>query len=115
MVPGDRERGRTGPRRPDPRPGCPSDDRRHPGPGARPGQARLGRSAEVKYLYLLYADESQAPAPGSPEMERQGAAYDAYYHDVAERGLFQSGEPVQPSATATTVRVRDGATQTLSG
>ena len=68
-----------------------------------------------KYLFLLYADESQMPSPGSPELERQGAAYDQYYREVAARGLFQSGEPVQPSSTATTVRVRDGSAQAASG
>jgi hypothetical protein len=69
----------------------------------------------MKYLFLLYADESQAPKLGSPEMDQQQAAYGAYYEDVAGRGLFKGGDPVQPSATATTVRVRDGATQSASG
>jgi hypothetical protein len=69
----------------------------------------------MKYLFLLYADESQGPRPGSPEMDRQQAAYGAYYEDVAGHGLFKAGEPVQPSATATTVRVRDGSTQSARG
>jgi hypothetical protein len=68
-----------------------------------------------KYLFLLYADETQGPKPGSPELEQQIAAYDRYYHEVADRGLFQGGDPVQPSATATTVRVRDGAMQAAAG
>lgn len=69
----------------------------------------------MKYLFLLYADESAAPAPGSPDLELQVAAYGRYYEEVSGRGLFQSGDPVQPSRTATTVRVRDGAPQTATG
>src|SRR5690348_14611707 len=69
----------------------------------------------MKFLYLLYADESQAPGPGTPAFDEQNAAYGRYYEEVAGRGLFQSGEPVQPSATATTVRVRGGATDATPG
>ena len=67
----------------------------------------------MKYLYLLYADESKAPAPGTPDFDRQNEAYGRYYEEVA--GLFRAGEPVQSSSTATTVRVRDGSTQAASG
>jgi hypothetical protein len=69
----------------------------------------------LRYLYLLYADESKAPAPGTPDFDRQNEAYGRYYEEVSGRGLFQSGDPVQPSATATTVRVRNGSTQAASG
>jgi hypothetical protein len=69
----------------------------------------------MKYLFLLYGDESAAPAPGSPEFDRQNQAYDDYYRDVSQRGLFKFGDPVQPSPTATTVRVRNGSTQTAKG
>jgi hypothetical protein len=69
----------------------------------------------VKFLYLLYADESKAPGPGTPEFDRLNAAYGSYYEEVSGRGLFQSGDPVQPSSTARTVRVRNGSTQAASG
>src|SRR5207248_116226 len=60
----------------------------------------------VKYLFLLYDNESAMPAFGSEESQQQQQAYGAFYEDVANRGLFQSGDPVQGSATAKTVRVR---------
>jgi hypothetical protein len=69
----------------------------------------------VKYLFLLYQNEKAAPAPGSAEMQQQLQAYGAFYEDVSRRGLFQSGDPVQGSQTATTVRVRDGKTDATSG
>jgi hypothetical protein len=69
----------------------------------------------MKYLFLLYADESKMPAPGSAELQQQVDAYGHYYEEVSGEGLFQSGDPVQPSSTATTVRVRNGSTQTDAG
>lgn len=69
----------------------------------------------MKYLFLLYADESGFPAPGSPEAQAQMAAYGAFFQEVDGRGQFQAGDPVQPSTTATTVTVRDGHTSTSDG
>jgi hypothetical protein len=69
----------------------------------------------VKYLYLLYGDESKMPAPGSTEFQQQNDAFDRYYQEVSQKGVFKSGDPVQPSSRATTVRVRNGSTQTTSG
>ena len=62
----------------------------------------------MKYLFLLYADESGFPAPGSPELQAQLEAYSAFFEEVDGRGQFQAGDPVQPSSSATTVTVRDG-------
>ena len=69
----------------------------------------------MKYLFLLYEDEKAAPAPGSAESQQQYQAYGAFFEDVNRRGLFQSGDPVQGSQTAKTVRVRDGAAESQSG
>ena len=69
----------------------------------------------MKYLYLLYANESKLPGPGSPEFDQQNAAYGRYYEEVSGRGMFHSGDPVQSSSTATTVRVRNGSTEAASG
>ena len=69
----------------------------------------------MKYLYLLYADESKLPAPDSPQMQEQQAAFGRYYEEISGRGMFKGGDPVQPSATATTVRVRNGSVKTATG
>jgi hypothetical protein len=69
----------------------------------------------MKYLYLLYADESKMPAPDSAQMQQQQAAFGAYYDELSKRGMFKAGDPVQPSKAATTVRVRNGSTKTASG
>jgi hypothetical protein len=69
----------------------------------------------MRYLYLLYADESKMPAPDSTQMQQQQAAFGAYYDELSKRGMFKAGDPVQPSKAATTVRVRNGSTKTASG
>jgi hypothetical protein len=69
----------------------------------------------MKHLFLLYVDESALLAPGTPESEKALAGYGAFYEEVSGRGLFQAGDPVQPAATATTVSVRNGKTETRQG
>jgi hypothetical protein len=69
----------------------------------------------MKYAFLLWQDEATMPAPGSPAFDAQNQAYGAFYQEVAAAGRFQAGDPFQPSAAGTTVRVRDGATSAASG
>jgi hypothetical protein len=78
-----------------------------------PARAKDGGS--MKYLFLLYADENGLPERGSAESQAQLEAYGAFFQEVDGRGAFQAGDPVQPSATATTVAVRSGETSTTSG
>src|SRR5688572_1864016 len=68
-----------------------------------------------KYLLTIWGDESaQASAP--PEMvEKTIQAYTDVTNEMRESGAFESGEGVQPTATAKSVRVRDGKTQTSDG
>src|SRR5690348_2684545 len=68
-----------------------------------------------KYMVLLYAAESGLPRPGSSEFDAQNAAYGAVYEDFAKRGAFVSGDPLTPSASATSVRVRNGQRQDTPG
>ena len=68
-----------------------------------------------KYMVLLYAAESQMPKPGSPEFDAQNAAYGAVYEDFSKRGAFVTGDPLNASSTATSVRVRNGQRQDTQG
>ena len=69
----------------------------------------------MKYLYLLYADESKMPAPGSAQFDAQNNAFNSYFEEINSKGLFKAGDPVQPSKTSKTVRVRNGSTQSTPG
>lgn len=69
----------------------------------------------MKYLFLLYADENSFPPADSPEAQAVFAAYGAFFADVDGRGVLRAGDPVEASATATTVTVRDGQTAATEG
>jgi hypothetical protein len=59
----------------------------------------------MKYLLTLYGDES-AYADRTPEQTADSMkAWDAYTREVVEAGVHLGGEGLEPSATATTVRI----------
>ncbi len=68
----------------------------------------------AKYLLLIYTDETALPA--SPEAFAQMAEeYGAYTNAIAAQGILRHGEALQPTAAATSVRVRDGRTLITDG
>ncbi len=69
----------------------------------------------MKYLYLLYADESKMPAPGSAQFTAQNDAFNSYFEEINGKGVFKAGDPIQPSKTSKTVRVRNSSTQATPG
>lgn len=69
----------------------------------------------MKYICLIYSDESTNSAPGTPEFAEVLEAYGAFGKEVNEAGVMVAGEPLQPTATATTVSVRKGKTQIVDG
>ncbi len=69
----------------------------------------------MKYLALIYSPENSSPDYGTPEfgafMEEYQAANEQYVKD----NVMVAGEALDNSSTATTVRVRDGKTETMDG
>src|SRR6478672_531340 len=61
----------------------------------------------MRYLLLIYEAERQAQ-PTAEAALASNMRYAAFTADVRERGLFRAGEALEPTNTATTVRVRDG-------
>jgi len=68
----------------------------------------------MRYLLLIYTAETEEPPPDDVAAASH-AAYAAFTRDVKERGLFQAGEALTPTSTATTVRVVNGETVTTDG
>jgi hypothetical protein len=68
----------------------------------------------MRYLLLIYGEESTEPLPDEA-FKAQMAAYDAVTREIRERGLWLAGEALEPTTTATTVRVRSGQTLTTDG
>jgi hypothetical protein len=68
----------------------------------------------MQYALLIYTQEPDGP-PSDAEVAEMMAAYNAYTQSIRGDGSFVAGEALQPSATATTVRVRDGQSLTTDG
>jgi hypothetical protein len=68
----------------------------------------------MRYLLLIYATEPTEQVP-EDVMATENEAYNAFTTSIRERGIFEAGEALQPTPTATTVRVQDGRTVTTDG
>jgi hypothetical protein len=69
----------------------------------------------MRYALLIYASEQEWANQTEEESQAQFQEYMAFSKDIVDRGIYQSGEALQATATATTVRVRDGETLTTDG
>ena len=67
----------------------------------------------MKYLLMIYADESQSGTAG--EQRAMTEAHGAYAQALVKAGAMQGGERLRPSSDATTVRVKAGKTEVLNG
>ena len=69
----------------------------------------------MRYLLTIYGDES-GWNDVTPEQSGQiMAAYGAFGEEAQKAGVLLGGEGLQPTSTATTVRVRDGEALTTDG
>ena len=62
----------------------------------------------MRYLLLIYGDETLWTDPTPEQMAAEMAAHQAFSDATTAEGILRGGEALQPTATATTVRVRDG-------
>ncbi len=69
----------------------------------------------MQYLMLIYSNEGNEPQYGSPEGDKLLNDYMAFTEEVKNKKLMLGSNALQPVATATTVRVRDGKTETTDG
>jgi hypothetical protein len=69
----------------------------------------------MKYLLTIYIDETSYATMTPEESGRVMAGYGAFGREAQEAGVLLGGEGLQPTATATTVRVRDGETMLTDG
>ena len=68
----------------------------------------------MQYALLIYmAERTEAPPPDELQAEMDG--YNAFTEHVRQNGAYKAGEALDPTSTATTVRVRDGKTLTTDG
>ena len=68
----------------------------------------------MRYLLLIYNTEPTEPVPDEAVAAEQDG-YNALTTSMRETGQFEAGEALQPTSTATTVRVENGRTITTDG
>jgi hypothetical protein len=69
----------------------------------------------MRYLLLIYDKESDWGSMSEAERGKMFAEYMTFTEDIKKSGHYVGGDPLQPTASATTVRVRDGKTTTTDG
>jgi hypothetical protein len=69
----------------------------------------------MKYLCLIYRDEIQSQQMPKPELDRIRGEYYEFTDDIQRSGHYLGGNPLHPTATATTIRVRNGKVSTTDG
>jgi hypothetical protein len=72
-------------------------------------------SNEMQYLLLIYRNEAEIGKMGPVERKQVTADYGAFTQSIVQSGHFKAGDGLQPTTTATTVRVRDGKMLTTDG
>ncbi|MEP6492733.1 MAG: YciI family protein [bacterium] len=69
----------------------------------------------MQYLLLIYNNEQNWAKQTASETAAISGEYRTYTQAIAESGHYKGGNALQPTNTATTVRVREGKQQTTDG
>jgi len=69
----------------------------------------------MKYLCLIYDDESKWGTMPQAEAEAMMGEYFAFTEGIKKSGHYLGGEALKPTQTASTVRVRSGKISTTDG
>ncbi|MDP6453487.1 MAG: YciI family protein [SAR202 cluster bacterium] len=69
----------------------------------------------MRYMLLIYGDESQMASMSEEEMGGVMDAYNKFTVDFEASGKMIGGEALLPTPTATVVQVQDGKTITTDG
>ena len=69
----------------------------------------------MKYLCMIYDDESKWEKMSKAETDTWMGEYNAFTESIKKSGNYIGGEALQPTATATTVRVRNGKIASTDG
>lgn len=62
----------------------------------------------MRYMLLIYTDETAAADMSRQEKEKIQAAHWAVMDEATQRGVFRAAGPLQPTSCTTTVRKHDG-------
>ncbi|MGA2055436.1 MAG: YciI family protein [Bradyrhizobium sp.] len=69
----------------------------------------------MQYLLLIYRSEAELFKMSDADRQKMGADYGTFTQSIIQSGHFKAGDGLQPTTTATTVRVREGKILTTDG
>ena len=69
----------------------------------------------MQYLLMIYQSEAESGKVDAAARQKMTGEYGAFTQSIIQSGNFKAGDGLQPTTTATTVRVRDGKTLTTDG
>ena len=69
----------------------------------------------MKYLCLIYSDESQWPKLPKNDTEVMLKEYGAFGEAIKKSGHYVTGDRLHPTTSASTIRIRNGKTSTTDG
>src|SRR5665213_3310188 len=69
----------------------------------------------MQYLLLIYDNEAEFAGRGKDAMGTMMSEYQTFTKGIIQNGNFKAGDALQPTSTATTVKVRGGKTMRTDG
>ena len=69
----------------------------------------------MQYLLMIYQNEAEYGKIDAATGKKMMEEYGAFTQSIIQSGNFKAGDALQPTTTATTVRVREGRTLTTDG
>ena len=69
----------------------------------------------MQYLLMIYQNEAEYGKIDAATGKKMLEEYGAFTQGIIQSGNFKAGDALQPTTTATTVRVREGKTLTTDG
>jgi hypothetical protein len=69
----------------------------------------------MRYLLLIYGPEWDASGMTEEQVQASMEEWTDYTANLLKRGVMEGGDALEPTSTATTVRVRSGDTLTTDG
>src|SRR6516164_1442660 len=71
--------------------------------------------SDMQYLLMIYSNEAEYAKRDAATTQKTMAEYQAFTQSIIQSGNFKGADRLQPTSTATTVRVRDGKMLTTDG
>jgi len=69
----------------------------------------------MRYMLLVYSNENSMEAASPEERAAVRAGHAAVISETGQRGILRGAEPLEPTSTATTVRVQQGKVMVTDG